>query len=227
MTARWIGAGVFGVVGVAILLSLGFWQLKRLEWKLDLIAQIDGRIHNAPVAVPPDANSDRDRYLPVVAEGVFTGEAVNVLSSGGANGGPGFRVIEVLETPTGRRLLVDRGFVPEAARARLDLGAEGVTITGNLDWPADRDSYTPAPDAGRNLWFARDPVPIAEVLGAEPLLIVARTDSAATPSLTTLPLNSAAFRNDHLQYAITWFSLAAVWALMTIALLWRIRRATD
>lgn len=226
MNTRLIGAGLFGVVGVAILLSLGFWQLRRLEWKLDLIAQVEARIHNAPVAVPTDANAARDRYLPVRAEGRFTGEAVNVLSSGGADGGPGFRVIAVLETPEGRRLLVDRGFVPEAARAGLALAAEGVTVTGNLDWPADRDSYTPAPDAGRNLWFARDPVPIAEALDAEPLLIVARSDSAAAPPLVTQPLNGAAFHNDHLEYALTWFLLAGVWAMMTIGLLWRIRRTT-
>lgn len=226
MTGRLIGAGVFGVVGVAILLSLGFWQLRRLEWKLDLIAQVDARIHNAPVAVPADARTERDRYLPVEAQGRFTGELVNVLTSGGADGGPGFRIIEVLQTGDGRRLLVDRGFVPEAQRPALALEADGVTVTGNLDWPTDRDRYTPAPDLGRNLWFARDPLPIAEALRAEPLLIVARTDSAAAPPLQTLPLDGAAFRNDHLEYAITWFLLAGVWAVMTIALLWRIRRSS-
>jgi len=221
-----IGAGLFGIVGVAILLSLGFWQVQRLGWKLELIAQVEGRIHDAPVAVPEDADPARDRYLPVIVQGRLTGEAVNVLSSD-REAGPGFRVIAVLQTDTGRRLLIDRGYVPEARRAALPMQAEGVTITGNLDWPTDRDAYTPAPDAGRNLYFARDPLPIAEALGTEPLLIVARTDSAAASPLMTLPLDGAAFRNDHLQYAITWFSLAAVWALMTIALLWRIRRATD
>ena len=224
VNARFVGAGIFGVVGVAILLSLGFWQLRRLEWKLDLIATVDARIHNAPVAVPDAPDPVRDRYLPVTAEGRFTGESVNVLSSGGADRGPGFRVIAVLETPGGRRFLVDRGFVPEARREALDLVAEGVTVTGNLDWPTDSDSFTPAPDLGRNLWFARDPVPIAQALGAEPFLIVARSDSAAAPPLETLPLDGAAFRNDHLEYAITWFMLAAVWAVMTITLLWRIRR---
>lgn len=225
MKARFIGAGLFGIVGVAILLSLGFWQLKRLEWKLDLIAQVEGRIHNDPVAVPPDANAARDRYLPVTVSGRYTGEAVDVLSSD-REAGPGMRVIAVLETPEGRRLLVDRGYIPEARRAALPMVAEGVTVSGNLDWPTDSDSFTPAPDLGRNLWFARDPLPIATALDAEPLLIVARSDSAAASPLMTLPITGAAFRNDHLEYAITWFLLAGVWAMMTIALLWRIRRTS-
>lgn len=222
---RLIGAGIFGVAGVAILLSLGFWQLSRLDWKLALIASIEDRIHRDPVPVPADPTPERDRFLPVTVAGRLTGEVVDVLSSH-REGGPGSRLIAVLETPEGRRLLVDRGYVPEARRADVPLVAEGVTITGNLDWPADSDSYTPAPDRTRGLWFARDPAPIAAHLRAEPLLIVARADSAAASPLLTLPIDTAGIKNDHLEYALTWFMLAAVWAVMTIALLWRIRRQT-
>ena len=223
--ARFIGAAIFGITGVAILLSLGFWQMRRLEWKVALIDQIESRIHNDPVAVPPEPTEAGDRYLPVRIEGDFTGEAVFVLSSL-REVGPGLRVIAVLQTQDGRRLLVDRGFVPEARRDDVPLVASGVTITGNLDWPNDTDSFTPAPDLGRNLWFARDPEPIAEALNAEPLLLVAREDSAAASPLLTMPVSGAALKNDHREYAITWFLLATVWAVMTIALLWRIRRTT-
>lgn len=225
MKARFIGAAIFGITGVSILLSLGFWQMRRLEWKLALIDQIEARIHNDPVAVPADPNEERDRYLPVTAEGNFTGEAAFVLSSL-REVGPGLRVIAVLETPEGRRLLVDRGFVPEARRDDVPLAVDDVTIEGNLDWPGDVDSYTPAPDLGRNLWFARDPGPMAEALDAEPVLLVARQDSAAASPLLTMPISGVALKNDHLEYAITWFLLASVWAVMTIALLWRIRRTT-
>ena len=220
-----IGAGIFGIVGVAILLSLGTWQIRRLAWKEAMIAQIEERIHHDPVAVPLVPVEDRDRYTPVTAQGRFTGEAVNVLSSQ-REAGPGVRVIEVLETDTGRRLLVDRGYVPEARRADLNLVAQDVSIVGNLDWPSETDSFTPAPDMGRGLWFARDPVPIAQALNAEPFLIVARSDSAAAAPLMTMRMNTASIKNDHLEYAITWFMLAAVWAVMTLALVWRMRRST-
>ncbi|MBN8293179.1 SURF1 family protein [Rhodobacter sp. NTK016B] len=225
MNGRLIGAGIFGIAGVAILLWLGFWQLNRLEWKLDLIERIETRIHNDPVLVPADATPDDDRYLPVIVQGRYTGEYANVLSSQ-REAGPGVRIIAVLETETGRRLLVDRGFVRESQRDAYVAQADGVTVIGNLDWPGDRDSFTPDPDEGRNLYFARDPLPIAEALDAEPLLIVAREDSAAAPPLMTDPISGAALKNDHLEYALTWFMLATVWAVMTIALLWRIRRTS-
>ncbi|WP_127105022.1 SURF1 family protein [Pararhodobacter zhoushanensis] len=225
MNTRMIGAGIFGIVGIAILLSLGTWQIKRLAWKESLIAQIEARIHNEPVAVPEAPVESRDRYTPVLAHGRFTGESVDVLSSQ-REAGPGMQVIEVLETDTGRRLLVDRGYVPEAQRDGLMLVSQDVTVTGNLDWPDETDSFTPAPDMGRGLWFARDPAPIAAVLNAEPFLIIASSDSAAVSPLMTMPMNTVSIKNDHLEYAMTWFMLAAVWAVMTFALVWRMRRST-
>ena len=221
---RLIGAGIFGIVGVAILMSLGFWQVRRLEWKLDLIAHVEARVHEDPVALPAEPAPERDRFLPVTVSGRFTGEAVHVLSS--IEGiGPGSRVIAVLETAGGRRVLVDRGFLPESARASFAGAADNVAVTGNLDWPADTDAYTPAPDLAHGLWFSREAAPIARALNAEPFLIVASHDSAAAPPLVTVPISTAIFRNDHLEYAITWFLLAAVWAVMTFALLWRIQRS--
>lgn len=219
----WIGPAVFGAAGVAVLVALGVWQLGRLEQKLALIAEVEARIGAAPVPVPAAPDPGSDRYRPVTAEGAFTGEAVHVLSAlPGA--GPGSRVIAVLETPEGRRLLVDRGFLPEARRAGADLAGGPVAVTGNLDWPRDADAMTPAPDMGRNLWFSREPGPIAAHLGAEPVLIVARrVEGAPVPGLAPQPLG-VDIRNDHLEYAITWFLLAAVWAAMSLYLLWRLRR---
>lgn len=215
---------IFGLGGVAVLLSLGVWQLSRLEQKLALIDQIAARIAAAPVAVPAAFEPGRDRYLPVEVEGVFTGEAVHVLSSL-KDQGVGSRVIAVLETAEGRRLLVDRGFLPEARRAGADLAGGPAVVTGNLDWPRDADSFTPAPDLGRGLWFSRAAEPIAAHLGAEPALIVARATEGApgVAGLVPAPLGID-IRNDHLEYAITWFLLALVWASMTLYFLWRQRR---
>jgi surfeit locus 1 family protein len=219
---RLIGAAAFGLAGVAVLLALGFWQLGRLEQKRDLIAGIEARIGAAPVPVPPAPDPAADRYRPVQAEGVFTGEAVHVLASR-PGAGVGSRVIAVLATPEGRRLLVDRGFLPEARRG-ADLAGGPAVVIGNLDWPQDADALTPAPDLGRNLWFARAPGPIAAHLGAEPVLIVARRiEGAAVAGLEPQPLG-VDIRNNHLEYALTWFALAAVWAAMSLALIWRLRR---
>ena len=217
------GAVLFGVAGCAVLLALGFWQLARLDQKLALIAAIEARIGADPAALPDRPEPAADRYRPVRAEGVFTGEVAHVLSSRPGLG-PGSRVIAVLQTGTGRRLLVDRGFMPEARRADAVLSGGAARVLGNLDWPADADGFTPAPDLGRNLWFSRAAEPLAAHLGAEPFLIVARQiDGAAVPGLEPAPLGID-IRNDHLEYAVTWFLLALVWAAMSLYLVWRIRR---
>jgi len=119
---------------------------------------------------------------------------------------------------------MDRGFLPEAARPRADLASGPVAVLGNLDWPRDVDSYTPSPDLRRGLWFSRAAGPIAAHLGAEPVLFVARrVEGAEVPGLVPQPLGID-IRNDHLEYAITWFMLAFVWAAMSLYLIWRIRR---
>lgn len=227
--SRMIGPVVFGLAGAAVLLALGFWQLGRLEQKLEIIAMIEARIGAEPVALPAAPEPEAHRYLPVAVAGRYTGEVAHVLSST-REGGPGSRVMAVLETQDMRRILVDRGYIPEARRAAPGVRWESgpVTVTGNLDWPVDSDSFTPAPDLGRVLWFSRDVAPIAAHLGTEDVLIVKRRDDAPLiAGLSAQPIAGAAVRNDHREYAITWFSLAAVWLGMTAYLLWRIRRRTD
>ncbi|MDZ4095090.1 MAG: SURF1 family protein [Paracoccaceae bacterium] len=223
MTRRMILPLLFGFAGMAVLIGLGLWQVQRLAWKETVLAQIDARIGAAPVAIPHAPDMAADRFLPVVAEGHFTGEMIDVLVSR-KQIGPGFRVIAVLETATGRRILIDRGFLPEAARG-LPREVRAVSVTGNLLWPAEVDGFTPKPDAAHGIWFARDLPALALALKAEPVLVVARSDTG--DGIEPMPVDSAAIPNDHLNYAITWFSLAFVWAGMTGLLLWRIRRRTD
>lgn len=223
--ARLILPLIFGIAGVAVLLSLGFWQLSRLQEKEAVIAEIVARIGAPPVGLPEVAEVERDRYLPVVIEGRYTGEVAHVLASQ-RELGTGSRVIAVLEAESGRRVLVDRGFLPDPARAGADFASGRVTLTGNLHWPRDTTDSTPPPDLGRGLWFSRAPGPLAAHLGTEPLLIVVRHDGAGVAGLVTMPVTTIDIRNDHLEYAITWFLLALVWAGMTGFLLWRIRRGT-
>ena len=99
-----------------------------------------------------------------------------------------------------------------------------MTVTGNLQWPRETDSYTPAPDIRGNTWFARDVPAMAAELGTQPILIVAR--SQTDPAVTPMPVDTVGIPNDHLNYAITWFSLALIWAAMTAYFLWRTRAKT-
>ncbi|NBZ89773.1 SURF1 family protein [Stagnihabitans tardus] len=210
---RVIGPLVFGVVGVAILISLGTWQLQRLALKEAKIAEIEVMIGGAPVALPAEA--EQERYRAVTVSGRLTGEAVYKLDSL-RDTGPGKRVIAVMETG-GRRVLVDLGIRPEGKEAAL--GGQ-VTLTGNLDMPQEKDSYTPPPEG--DLWFARDVPAMAAALGTEALLIVA--DGPVVDGIVPVPVNTSSIPNDHWNYALTWFSLALVWFVMTGAWMWRIRR---
>lgn len=211
---------IFGIAGVAVLVSLGLWQVERLAWKKGVLAEIDARIAADPVALPPSPTEEIHRYLPVETRGAFDPVTLRVLASL-KRVGAGHRLITPLTLEDGRRVLIDRGFLPVSSQS-ISVPPQGmVTITGNLHWPDDLNTSTPAPDIAAGLWFARDLPAMAEVLDTLPLLIVTREMSPADPTLTALPVDSSAIPNDHLEYAITWFGLAAVWAAMTLYLLWR------
>jgi surfeit locus 1 family protein len=224
MTKRMIFPFLLGLVGAVILVSLGTWQLQRLTWKAGIIAEIEARIGAAPVAVPANPDPVRDRFLPVTATGTITDAELDVLVSV-KNVGPGYRIISAFETEDGRRILLDRGFVADARKSDPRPAVEA-TVTGNLHWPEEVDSFTPAPDLRRNIWFARDVPAMADALETEPVMIILRDTTEPDPAVTPLPVDSAGIPNDHLEYAITWFGLAIVWVGMTAFLLWRIRQRT-
>jgi surfeit locus 1 family protein len=210
---RWMFLLTFGLIGAAILIGLGTWQLQRLDWKQGVLADIDSRISSAPVPVPATPDPEADKYLPVQATGtVLAGEAHVLVSI--KDVGPGYRIIAPFELSDGRTILLDRGFVRDSAKDTARTTGP-LSVTGNLHWPNEVDSYTPAPDLDGNTWFARDVPALAQALGTDPVLLIARTTSEPAPTVTPLPVDSAGIPNDHLQYAITWFSLAAIWLVMT------------
>ncbi|MCR8723983.1 SURF1 family protein [Frigidibacter sp. ROC022] len=218
---RYLGALAFGVIGIGILISLAVWQLQRLDWKRGILANIEARIAAAPVPIPADPDPEGDRYLAVTATGHIGPGELHLLDSI-QNVGPVWRIIVPFVTD-GRTVLLDRGYVLDGRQNDPHAGAV-TRIVGNLIWPDDRTSSTPPNDPEKNIWFARDLDEMARALGTEPLLVVAREDTG--DGITPLPVSTEGIPNDHLQYAITWFLLAGVWAGMTGLLLWRISRRT-
>jgi len=220
MLKRMIVPIVIGVAGVAVLLSLGVWQMQRLSWKEGVLAEIEARIAAPPVALPETLEEARDRYLPVAADGQIGDENIRVLVSTREDGA-GYRIISPFET-AGRLILIDRGFIPAEDHVP---GGGPATVTGNLHWPDEVTGSTPENDLLRNIWFARDVPTMAAALGAEPVLIIAREiEPGYGPR--PMPVGTEGIPNDHLEYAVTWFSLAAIWFVMTLYLLWRIRQKT-
>lgn len=215
MLRRLIFPLVLGLGGCAVLIGLGTWQVGRLQWKQDILAQIEQSITAPPVDLPKDGQG-ADRYLPVKVEGELTGPPLRVLVSRKLVGA-GYRLIAPLRTAD-QTIMVDLGFLPEGKP--LPTLSGDVAVTGNLYLPAEVDDFTPSPDLDRNIWFARDVPMMAAALQTDPILVVAR--DILVPEVEPMAVDTSGIPNDHLQYAMTWFLLAAVWAGMTGLLIWRI-----
>ncbi len=223
------------LLAFAILVGLGSWQMERRAWKLDLIHQVEARA-DAPARPLPPADQwpalsrASDEYAHVRATGVFdhAKEALvyTVLSEpNGPLRGPGFTVITPLMLPDGSAVLVNRGFVPTDRRDPATRAAgqvEGpVTITGLLRFGEEASSFVPDNDPARNAWYRRDPAEIAAARGlarAAPFMI----DADATPNPGGLPQGGETrlvFPNRHLEYALTWYGLAATMLAVVVAVL--------
>jgi len=220
MNKRMIGPIVFGIVGIAILVTLGNWQMQRLVWKEAILAQLDMRLSGPAVPVPVAPDRDQDMYLHVEATGEMGAEEVHVLSSSPETG-PGYRIIAPFTLTDGRRILVDRGIVPEGQKQAVR-PLENGRIEGNLLWMQAPPTFPP--DLEKNIWFNRDTEALAAALGTEPVLVVlSQTTLSTGPYPVAVGLN---IPNNHLGYAVTWYGFALVWFGMTLYLLFRIKRKT-
>lgn len=216
---------ILGLSGVIILLWLGLWQMDRLAWKQNVLADINTRLTAAPAPLPATPTEAADEYMAITLTGQTVGPELHVLTSGTA-AGTGYRVIRAFETTQGRRILVDAGLLPLEDKTAPPAAQTG-RLTGTLIWPDDVNSATPAPDLAKNIWFGRDVVTMSDALNTEPLMVVARSLTPADPRTTLLPVDTAGIKNDHLSYALTWFGLAIVWAIMSLFLISRTLRTKD
>jgi len=219
------GLTVAALLGVALLVSLGVWQLYRLTWKTALIAAADSRAHAAPVAIDRTlGGADGDiEYSHAEARGEYLpGEAYlfTVLEDGRI----GYQAIAPFRLDDGRILLVDRGFVPEAGRAPAAHGAPPageVRLTGLVRAARDSGPFVPKPDLAGRIWYGRDPGAMAAALGvklAAPLILA--RDAGAAGEVPEGGRTRLTFRNEHLAYAVTWFGLAATLLVIYFAFHW-------
>jgi surfeit locus 1 family protein len=197
--------------------GLGIWQLQRLEWKRGLLAQREAALAASPVAPPRTLGEARaQQFHTIVTDGTFLNEKEVLLNAIGPRGGAGFNVLTPLREAGGRAIFVNRGFVPTAlkARARRAAGQPSGTVgvAGLLLLPPEQKPgwFIPdnRPDQGEWFWVDLPAMEAADGLtDVAPFYIAAD----ATPNPGGWPRGGAtplSLPNDHLQYAITWFSLA-------------------
>lgn len=199
--------------------ALGVWQVHRLAWKEALIARVDRHLHAAPVPAPPPARwssiGPDDEYLRIVAQGRFD-YAREVFVRASTILGPGYWVLTPLRTDDGW-LLVNRGFVPPEMRLHAPHGDAVQTVTGLLRASETGGLLLQHNAPAQQRWYSRDVGAIAAAEGLDGPVAPYFLDEQANPQTATATwprpgLTVIQFRNEHLQYALTWFALAAMTA---------------
>lgn len=216
------------LLAISLFVGLGIWQVERRAWKLDLIARVNARVASAPVAAPgpdawPEIDRTRDEYIRVTATGHFLNDRETPVLAVTVRGS-GYWILTPLVTPD-FTVLVNRGFVPPDRREPGTREApEGdVTVTGLLRMTEPGGGFMRSNDPAGGRWYSRDVSAIAadRRLGVTAPYFI---DADATPNPGGYPvggLTVVTFRNAHLSYAITWFSLASGLAYLA----WRARRS--
>lgn len=226
------GFGVFTLVMVAIFIGLGLWQLQRRAEKHALIAALTERLAAAPVPLPtPPAWSGltaaKDEFRRVTFNATYARLPDAMVYSAGSAvradaSTPGTWAFLPARLPSGEIVAVDAGFVEntmqdraveDRAVAKLVTG-QPATLTGYLRFPEAGGMLAPAPGQDKRLWFTRDHLAMAQALGwgkendeVAPFYVDLETPVPANgiPKPGPLQVN---LKDDHLQYAITWFALA-------------------
>jgi len=239
--ARVWPAVVTGVLVFLVLLGLGTWQVQRLAWKEALIATIDQRLARDPVSLPTvlsaNASIADQEYTPVAVEGVFAHEFERHFFAT-HKGQSGFYVYTPLKLAGGDYLFVNRGFVPyerKGAATRVEGQVAGqVRIVGLVrEAPAEKpSSIVPDNDPAKNIFYWKDLRDMAASSGlpADAPVLGLFVDANDAPNPGGLPVGGVTIvdlPNNHLQYAVTWYGLAAALAAVLGTRLWRRRGAAD
>ncbi|MES2037846.1 MAG: SURF1 family protein [Pseudomonadota bacterium] len=220
-------------------ISLGTWQIIRLQWKLDLITRVEQRVHSAPVPLPdfslwPQVNASADEYHHVQLSGVFLYEkTVLVLASTELGGG--FWVMTPMMTADHAMVLVNRGFIPEKMAASYRTSStkdqvdtsnnSAIHVSGLLRMTEPGGGFLRKNDPAGNRWYSRDVHAIAAATGlTRPAPFFIDADANPTTNKHYAQQNDGSvnypvagltvihFHNSHLIYAVVWFLLATMTA---------------
>src|SRR5262249_22574368 len=212
------------------LIGLGTWQLERKAWKEALIDALAERVNAGPVPLPTperwatlDTAHDELRRMKFAATIASEREALVYPSGSSVRpdvSGPGYWVFAPAELASGGTVVVNRGFLPEGQQDRkTHVPPSGrLELVGALRWPQPPGLFAPKDDPAHNLWFGRDHLAMAEAKGwgkVAPFYLDLEPSTGPLPRAGRL---TPTLRNEHLQYALTWFGLAIV--LVAVFALW-------
>lgn len=240
---RRIGAVFYIAVllALAFLIALGSWQVQRLQWKEGLLAEIDERLQAAPVALEPALEQWRDRadvdYLPVRLEGEFRhADEQHYLAT--HKGQSGWYVYTPLALADGRSIIINRGFVPYDLKQAADRPwapvSGAVSFHGLARNPLfDKPGWLlPDNTPADRTWYWKDHAAMAKAMGLPtddtiPFFVDLTAYDDPTVEAPVGGVTRVALPNNHLQYAITWFGLAAALVIVAGYVVWRTKQTRN
>lgn len=218
-------AAITGLCVCGILIALGVWQLQRRDWKNSLLARFETALQREPAAYNPrkPASPKEREFARVRVKGEFLNDDTMRLMTAAPDDVSarlredfGYLLFTPLKFPGGI-VFVNRGFVPLSLANSPELILKGETeVTGIVRLSQKPSWLTPPPNLAKHLFYGADIPAMAassdlkgeaiegEYIEAEPVAGAPPWPKARDPHVLF-----AAIPNDHLQYAITWFALAA------------------
>jgi surfeit locus 1 family protein len=204
------------LAALAVLVSLGTWQLQRLEWKRGLIERAQAQLAAPPLPLPATGLEDLD-FRRVALAGTYLHDAAFAFGFTAEDGAPGSRLVTPFRLGDGRIFLIDRGWLPtdllppHVPKALEPAGP--VTLEGVGRWRGSwhRTWLTPDDSPAHRRWYGWDIPAMAEAAGLplEPLEVMLERSEGPAGLPRAEPI-SVDLPNSHLSYAITWYSLALV-----------------
>jgi len=186
-----------------VLLSLGSWQLYRLNWKLDLISEIENSLKINPVEL---SKSNSKNYLRIKTSGIVDFDKQIYLYNLNNSGKPGFEVINPILIGN-ENYLLNRGWIPFDKKDKEEINLINTNrIIGTLKKQSKANSFKPENDIEKNYWFTLDRDDIFSYTGKKfSKYIIYINGDYKTPEPKVITANIS---NNHKKYAITWFSMA-------------------
>jgi surfeit locus 1 family protein len=194
---------VFVYFIILVLLSLGFWQLYRLSWKLDLINQIENSLKIDPVELQ---NVEKKNYLRIKTSGQIDFEKQIYLYNLNETGKPGFEVINPIKVGN-EDYLINRGWISFDQKNKPEINVvDQKNIIGTLMLQSKSSSFKPKNEVDKNYWFTLDREDILKFTGKNfSKYIIYLNGNYENPRPRVI---TAKISNNHKKYAITWFSMA-------------------
>ncbi len=194
---------VFVYFIILTLLSLGFWQIYRLNWKLELIEQIENSLKNDPVEL---SNIEKKNYLIIKTSGDIDFDKQIYLYNLNDAGKPGFEVINPIKIGD-ENYLVNRGWIPFEKKDLPEINlVDQNQIVGTLMLQTKPSTFKPENDIEKNYWFTLNREDILKFTGrnfSEYVIYLNGDYKIPKPRVITAKIS-----NNHKKYAITWFSMA-------------------